>query len=300
MYKSFFGFSDRPFSLLPDANFLFLSKRHRQVINLLEYGNLNQCGFVVITGEVGSGKTTIIRHFLKHLDESMTVGVITNPSQSFGPMLGWIARSFSLDVTAHDDAALYHRFVDFLLAEYARGKRVVLIIDEAQNLSSQMLEDLRMLSNVNNETDQLIQIVLVGQPELLETLKRPDLRQFVQRIAVHSHLIPLEAQETAAYIRHRLSVVGGVHYLFDDITCAAVHFFSHGMPRLINLICDQALVYAYAEEEKFVTFDAVLEVVRERNGAGLSAFRPIVNDQANDALLIELEPVVNQIRQAAA
>ena len=300
MYESFFGLSGKPFSLLPDANFLFLSSHHRRVVNLLEYGSLNRSGFVVISGDVGAGKTTIIRHFLKNMNDDITVGLITNPSKSLGSLMNWITRSFDLEGEVDDEAEMYHRFIAFLVEQYAGGRRVVIIIDEAQNLSVDMLEELRMLSNVNNEGDQLLQIVLVGQPELLATLKSPDLRQFVQRISVHCNLTPLDARETAAYIRHRLGVVGGSRGLFDDIACAAVHFFTFGVPRLINMICDEAMMYAYAEDDKFITFYTILEVVMDRSGSGLTAFRSIANDQTEDQLLNEMEMILDDIRHSPA
>lgn len=298
MYESFFGLSAKPFSLLPDANFLFFSKRHKRVVNLLEYGTITQSGFMVITGEVGAGKTTIIRHFLKNLESSVSVGVITNPSKTIGSLLGWIATAFEIEVPDDDQVKMYNAFIEFLLSQYAKGKRTVLIIDEAQNMTAQMLEDLRMLSNVNNERDQLLQIILVGQPELLITLKREDLRQFVQRISVHCHLTSLTAIETSAYIRHRLSVVGGKPEIFDDIACAAVHHFTFGVPRLINLLCDHALMYAFAEDEDYVGFYTVLEVVSDRNSSGLSAFRPIPEGQSNEQVLKDLDPVLNEIRRS--
>ena len=298
MYERFFGLSGKPFSILPDANFLFLSKQHRHVLNQLEYANLTHPGFIVVTGDVGAGKTTVIRHFLKHLSDEVSVGVITNPSSSLGSLISWITKTFDIPSIGSDDASLYHSFIAFLVDEYSRGRRAAIIIDEAQNLPPDMLEELRMLSNVNNEEDQLLQIVLVGQPELLTTLKRPDLRQLVQRISVHCNLTALNAFETAAYIRYRLGVVGGSRAIFDDIACAAVYFFTFGVPRLINMLCDQALMYAYAEDEKFVTFYTVLEVVRDRNGSGLSAFRCVSDEPPEDELLRELETILYEIRKA--
>lgn len=299
MYEEHFGLSAKPFSLLPDANFLYFSKRHRRVVNLLEYGALTHAGFIVITGEVGAGKTTIIRHFLKNLDNQVSVGVITNPSESLGRLFGWIATAFELDTHDGDDVKIYNAFVDFLLQQYAAGKRTVLIIDEAQNMTPAMLEDLRMLSNVNNERDQLLQTILVGQPELLATLKRDDLRQFVQRVSVHCHLTPLTAREGAAYIRHRLGVVGGSPELFDDLACAAVYFFTYGVPRLINLLCDHALMYAFAEDEPRVTFDLVSEVVADRNSSGLSSFRSLPDDMPQSQLMVELRTILDQIQAPA-
>jgi type II secretory pathway predicted ATPase ExeA len=273
MYEAFFGLSGKPFSLLPDADFLFLSKRHRSAVNLLEYGMLSQAGFIVISGEVGAGKTTVIRRYLHTAGPDVTVGVITNSSKGFGRLLSWVAMAFELDHRGRDYVKLYNRFVEFLLAQYAAGKRAVLIIDEAQNLKADTLEELRMLSNVNNEKDQILQVVLVGQPELLDTLKKPELRQFVQRIAVHCNIDPLDLTETAQYIRHRLSVVGGAPSLFPDAACAAVYYFTGGVPRLINLMCDVAMVYAFSEESTEVGIDTIVEAAKDRAQGGLSPFR---------------------------
>ncbi len=292
MYETFFGLSGKPFSLLPDANFLFYSKRHRKVINLLEYGILNQSGFMVISGDVGAGKTTIIRHFLKNLGPTISVGLITNPSKTLGRLMGWIAAAFELETFGNDDVKIYEAFIEFLIAQYAKGKRTVLIIDEAQNMSPEMLEDLRMLSNVNNEQDQLLQIILVGQPELLTTLNQSGLKQFVQRISVHCHLTPLDAAETADYIHHRLNVVGGAASLFDDTACAAVHYFTAGVPRLINLICDQALIYAFAEEEANVNAETIAEVAADRNTHGLSSF------SALEGLTAQLRPILDEMKES--
>ena len=298
MYEGFYGLSEKPFSLLPDASFLFLSKHHRRAVNLLEYGMVTQAGFVVISGEVGAGKTTIVRRFLKTVGDKVTVGVITNPSASIGRLLGWIARAFDLKERDSDDSTLYNEFIAFLLAQYAQGKHTVLVVDEAQNLTAAMLEELRMLSNVNNERDMLLQIVLVGQPELLDTLKRPDLRQFVQRIAVHCHLGTLPPSETAAYIRHRLGHVGGKPELFDDEACAAVYHFSGGVPRLINLLCDQALVYGFSEDMPHVTMETVAEVAMDRGRFGLSAFQNVPEVFDAYRLRAEIQRPLDDIRRA--
>jgi len=274
MYEEFFGLSGKPFSLLPDADFLYPSKRHSMALTLLDYSIVNQAGFVVITGEVGAGKTTIVRRFLRKAPESLTVGVVTNTSSNFGDLMTWICTAYSLEHKGLDNISLYNNFIEFLLARYAEGKRTLLVVDEAQNLTVDMLESLRMLSNINNEKDLLLGVALVGQPELLAMLQRTELRQFAQRITVHYHLDPLGRAETAAYIRHRLSVVGGQPSLFDDITCAAVHYFTGGVPRLINLLCDMSLVYAYAEELPAVSVDIVAEVVSNRSATGLTSFQP--------------------------
>jgi type II secretory pathway predicted ATPase ExeA len=275
MYENFYGLSGKPFSLLPDADSVFPSKRHRRAMALLEYGAVAQAGFVVISGEIGAGKTTIVRHFLKSIGRDLTVGVITNPSASIGRLLDWIAFAFDIKERGADDTTLYNAIVEFLLAQYAAGKHTILIVDEAQNLTAAQLEDLRMLSNINNERDMLLQIVLVGQPELLQTLRRPDLLQFVQRITMHCHLDPLSPAETAAYVRYRLGLVGGAPELFDDTACAAVYHFTGGVPRLINLLCDQALVYGFSEDMPRISFETIAEVAIDRSKFGLSAFRNV-------------------------
>ena len=296
MYESFYGLSGKPFSLLPDADFLFLSTNHRHAVNLLEYGMITKAGFIVISGDVGAGKTMIIRRYLKSVGPDVAVGLITNPSATLGRLLRWIALAFELDAGTQDDIVLYNQFVEFLMKEYGRGRRAVLIIDQAQNLTPGMLEELRMLSNVNNEKDQLLQIVLVGQPELLQNLRKPELRQFVQRIAVHYNLEPLQASETSSYIQHRLGVVGGPQDLFDETARAAVHYFTGGVPRLINLLCDQAMVYGFSEDHKQINFETVAAVVLERSRSGLSAFRTLPKGWTEPVFLHEIRIILNEIK----
>jgi general secretion pathway protein A len=295
MYESYFGLTGKPFSLLPEANYLYFSERHQHIVNLLEYGMETQAAFIVVTGDVGAGKTSIIRHFLSHLPEMVTVGLITNPSKRLGSLLNWVSSAFDLDQHNNDEAKMYHGFVEFLLAQYAKGLRTILIIDEAQNLTTEILEELRMLSNVNNEQDILLQIILVGQPELLDTLNTTELRQFVQRIGVHGHLTALSPAETAHYIRHRLTVFGGNADIFDNYACAAVHLFTGGVPRLINLLCDQAMMYAFAEDQPVVNFQVIAEVVTDRNNTGLTSFRASVESHAEATLLAKLQEILADI-----
>ena len=198
MYKAFYGFKEKPFSLLPDPGFLYLSKNHRMALAMLEYGFLNQAGFTVITGEIGSGKTTLIRHLLGEIarDQIVTVGLVSNTHRSFGELLQWVLLAFKLEYRGKEKVELYQTLADFLSREFDQGRRTVLIIDEAQNLSVQSLEQLRMLSNINADKDQILQLILIGQPGLRETLRLPELEQFAQRIAVDFHLQPLDLQET--------------------------------------------------------------------------------------------------------
>ena len=237
----------KPFSLLPDPSFLYLGRPHSMAYAVLEYGVLSQAGFTVITGEVGCGKTTLIRHLLNQLDSSVTVGLISNTGNVSGDLLRWILLAFRQDYKNKEAVELHEVFEDFLIAEYAAGRRTVLLVDEAQNLTVQTLEELRMLSNINADKDLLLQIVLVGQPELKRKLERPELHQFAQRISASYHLGTLSEAETVAYIHHRLTHAGAKQDLFTPEACSTIHAYSSGVPRIINLLCDTALVYGFAE-----------------------------------------------------
>ena len=268
MYEAFFGLREKPFSIVPDPGFLYPSRKHSLALALLEYGLMNQAGFNVITGGVGTGKTTLIRHLLSRLDQDVSVGLISNTHPTFD-LMEWIHYAFALDGAPGGKAATFHRFVDFLVDQYARQRRSVLIIDEAQNMSPATLEELRMLSNVNVDKDQMLQVILVGQAELRTTLRRPDMVQFAQRVAVDYHLRPLECEETHAYIGHRIALAGGDPTLFEDAACDVVHAQTGGVPRLINLLCDSALVYAFADQARCVTAGLVGDAARDRQEGGL-------------------------------
>ena len=269
MYESFYGFREKPFSLLPDCGFLYLSGKHRMALTLLEYGLMNQAGFTVISGDIGTGKTTLIRQLLNSMDPAIRVGLISNTHQAFGDLMKWIALAFDLPHRGKNKVELYQDFMDFIIQEYARGRRTLLIIDEAQNMSAETLEELRMLSNVNADKDQVLQIILIGQRELRETLRRPDLVQFAQRIGVDYHLEPLSEQETSDYIRHRCKTAGGKAELFSDQACQQVYRFTGGVPRLINLLCDTSLVYGYAEQREKVDAALIKDVAQDKQKGGL-------------------------------
>ena len=269
MYETFYKLREKPFTLLPDPGFLFLSNKHRMALTLLQYGLMNHAGFTVISGDIGAGKTTLIRHLLDHMDREHTVGLISNTHSSFGELLQWILLAFNLEHTNLDKVGMYRRFVDFIIDEYAHNRRVVLIVDEAQNMAAETLEELRMLSNINADKDQALQVILVGQRELRDTLRRPDLVQFAQRISVDYHLEPLSEEETVDYIRHRLEIAGGNPRLFEEDACRAVYRYSNGVPRLINLLCDTALVYGYAEQREQIDSALVTDVAREKQQGGI-------------------------------
>ena len=251
-------------------------------MTLLEYGLVNQTSFSVITGGIGTGKTTLIRNLLNQLDRDVTVGLITNTHRSFGELLQWVLLAFNLEYSGKDRVGLYQTFIDFLIKEYARNRRTVLIVDEAQNMSPEALEELRMLSNVNTDKDQVLQVLLVGQPGLRDTLRRPDLEQFAQRIAVDYHLEGLNSAETRGYIRHRIAVAGGDPDLFEDAACEAIYRHSGGIPRLINLLCDTALVYGYAEGMPHITAALVNDVAHEKQKGGIFPKSPTAGGTAPD------------------
>ncbi|MBK1719923.1 AAA family ATPase [Thiocystis violacea] len=262
MYESFFGLNEKPFSLLPDPGFFYLSKIHQEALTLVEYGLYNQSGFTVLTGEIGSGKTTLMRYLLDRLDQDLTVGLISHTHQSLGQIMDWVCVAFDIKVQAGDRIAQHQAFVDFLLDEYRKGKKTLLIIDEAQNLGLDKLEEIRLLSNINADKDLVLQLLLLGQPQLRQQLRQPELEQFVQRVSASYHLGRLNAEETFYYIRHRLKIAGGQKTIFTPDACHAVFHYSNGIPRIINLICETALVYAYGAGTKTITGKAIDQFIR--------------------------------------
>lgn len=261
MYESFFELREKPFSLLPDPEFLFMSRQHQQALTLLEYGLMNQAGFIILTGEIGSGKTTLMRHLVGRLDASFAVGLISNTHQSLGELIDWVCMAFDLKGNRDNKLEKYQSFIDFLINTYGKGRRVLLIVDEAQNLGVEKLEELRLLSNINAGKDLVLQLMLLGQPQLRNLLRQPDLEQFAQRITASYHIGPLDQTETESYIRHRIVVAGGNREIFTRDACQAVHHYSRGLPRVINLVCDTALVYAYGADLKVIDGDAIDEFV---------------------------------------
>ena len=264
MYESFYGLNAKPFSMLPDPDFLYLSKKHRLALTMLEYTLMNNAGFCVISGEIGAGKTTLLRKLLATLEENITIGMITNTHQSFGELLDWVLSAFGIHQPGLSKVEMHQRFVDFLLEQYARNKTTLLIVDEAQNMSATTLEELRMLSNINSEKDLVLQVILAGQPDLKDTLRLPELKQFAQRISVDFHLDALDAFDTCHYIQHRLVTAGATDDIFTPDACRLIAECSGGVPRLINLLCDTALVYGFADQTRTIDADLIEEIVNER------------------------------------
>ena len=264
MYESFYGLKEKPFTMLPDPGFLYLSKKHQKALTLFEYGLMNHAGFCVISGEIGSGKTTLLRKLLENMNRKIAVGMITNTHKGFGNLLDWVLSAFDIHEKGLNDVEKHQRFVDFLIEQYASKKTTLLIVDEAQNMAADKLEELRMLSNINADKNQILQIILAGQPELKDTLNLPELKQFVQRIAVDYHLDALDQDDTRNYIAHRLSVAGADHPIFTEAASDLIYKYSGGTPRLINLLCDTAMVYGFADQQDEVDEDLVVEMILER------------------------------------
>ena len=270
MYEEFYHLNERPFTLSPDPSFLFFGKSHRRAMNVLEYGVASDAGITVISGEVGTGKTTLIRNLLSEMGDECTVGMITNTQHDFGDLLKWVLHAYGVDVDENDRVKLYKQLVDFITREHQIGHRVILIIDEAQNLGAEALEDIRMLTNINVDKEIVLQLILVGQPELLETLRKKELRQFAQRVSADYLLQPLTFTETERYIKHRIKVAGGDENLFAQTAFATVYYHSGGIPRVINTICDMALVYGYADEAPRILKGIILDAIRDRKVGGLA------------------------------
>ena len=269
IYNDHFGLAERPFTLLPDPDFLYWSESHTRAYAMLEYGMLTHAPITVITGEIGAGKTTLLRHLLRSLPEEFTVGLISNAQGNRGELLHWVLMALGVPTeTGASYVQLFAQFQDFLIEEYASGRRTMLIFDEAQNLSVETLEELRMFSNINADKDELIQLVLVGQPELRELVSQPRLVQFAQRVAAEYHLPGMNAAGVAAYIDHRLKVAGASREIFTPAACECVHLASRGVPRLVNQICDYALVYAFTDGLDKVDASVIEQVVTDRRMHG--------------------------------
>jgi general secretion pathway protein A len=269
MYESFYGFNIRPFALLPQEEFMFLSRQHRMALDLLVYGLSNRALFCVVTGDIGTGKTTLLRYLLRRRGPQITVGMVTGMNGTFLELLQWTLAEFGLDHRGLDKIGMQQLLVEFAKREEARLRRIVLIVDEAQALALDALEELRLFSNVSAGYAPLLQTVLVGQLALRDTLRRPQMRQFAQRVGVDYVLTPLDKEQTQAYIRHRLGLAGpGQEDLFTPEACNAIFGASHGIPRIINLLSDTALVYGYADQKQTIDATTVNEMLQDKAREG--------------------------------
>ncbi|KHT38161.1 ExeA family protein [Vibrio sinaloensis] len=275
MYKQHFGFTELPFSIVPNSRFLFQSQRHKEAITRLNAGLGEGGGFAMLTGEVGTGKTTVARAMLRALDDNIQAGLILNPTFSNSELLEAICDEFALDYP--QDASLKQlsqTIHQFLLGSYANGIQTLLVIDEAQHLSAEVLEQLRLLTNLETESQKLLKVLLIGQPELQQKLQMPQLRQLAQRITGRYHLLPLNEKETAEYIRFRLEFAGGQRELFTSKSLKLIANQTLGIPRLINLVCDAALKQAYSVGESAPSYSTVQLACQEVMSFQTSFHRP--------------------------
>ena len=268
MYEAYYGLREKPFSILPDPELIYWCANHRLAFAMLEFGVMNNAGFTVITGEIGSGKTTLVRYLLRRLDPRVVVGLMSSTPQGHAGLLQWVMMSLN---QPYDDPypRLFNRFQHFLQNEFARGRRTILIVDEAQNLGLAALEELRMLSNINADKKQFLQIILVGQPQLKDMLRTPQLLQFAQRISSDFHLKPLGTSDVVNYINFRLQAVGCQYQLFTDDACRMIASASRGIPRTINILCDTALVYGFAADASEIGTELVTMVLENKQEYGV-------------------------------
>lgn len=271
MYKRFYGLKSIPFSLNPDPDFLFMSEKHRHALTYLQYALMERMPITVILGRVGTGKTTLLRYLLKRLETERTrTALIIQPNLKPDEFLHLIASEYELCVNTDQKSKLYSALWNFFVQEHMEKRRVFLLIDEAQNLSIETLEEVRMLTNIATEKDPLLQIVMLGQPGLREKLMLPEMEQFLQRVAVSYELTPLSLEETRSYIAHRLKVSGREKQdIFTEEAINEIYDQSQGVPRLINIFCDSCLVYGFGENLKKIDKDAVNNVLITRQKTGI-------------------------------
>jgi general secretion pathway protein A len=268
MYQQFYGFDKLPFNNTPDTRFFFHSEQHQEALSSLLYCVNERKGFMLLTGEIGAGKTTVCRAFLNRLDPSTKVAVITNTRLTERQLLQSICEEFGIWIPGNvGKVTLFNELNTFLVDQYRQGANTVLIVDEAQNLRPEVLEEIRLISNLETERDKLVQIVLMGQPELRDIVELPELKQLKQRIVLRYHLYPLSEKEAQTYIFHRLKCAGATGNLkFSRTALDLIHQYSGGIPRVINILCDNALLLGFVQETRKISEPLVREVIRDLEG----------------------------------
>ena len=271
MYEEFYGLSAKPFTLTPDESSFFMSPQHAQGLATLQYSILSKAGFTLVTGESGMGKTTIVNRVLSNLDESLRIAHVVNTHQGLGRMVPWVLAAFEVPADYGDELGCYGTLKTFLQDQASAGNQVVLIIDEAHNLSTEALEELRLINNLNVDEESGLQMVLVGRPNLDTLLSQEEQSDFAQRIAIDCRIERFDYEVADEYISFQLNRCGGAPEIFDFLARATVFYHSHGIPRLINSICELALVYGYGESSAAIDMNVIKNVLLSKK-VGLSAF----------------------------
>ncbi len=283
MYEKYFGFTIKPFQTIPNPNLFYPSPKHENALTYLEYGLMERTGFILLTGEIGSGKTTLVKHLINKIESQIDTAVIFNTNVTSEQLIGLILNEFELGPVNGTKADALDMLYRFLIDKFAHNRRVLLVIDEAQNLSRDALEEVRMLSNLQSDDQMLLQIMLVGQPELRTKIRKPNLVQLNQRITVAYHLPALTREETEGYIIFRIEKAGGKSAIFTHEAIDLIHETSFGIPRTINIICDTALVYAYADDLENINAPVIQQVIDDREGSGLSYHPAEITDQRDNS-----------------
>ncbi len=305
MYRKFFGLRESPFNVNPDPRYLFLTRQIQESLAGLTYGIQNRKGFILLTGEVGTGKTTLLNRLLDWLHgQRVATAYIFNSRLDVNQLFDFIMAEFEIPCESREKSKVLLRLNQWLLDRYRVGETAVLIVDEAQNLSSEVLEEIRLLTNLETSTEKLLQIVLTGQPELEEKLKLPELRQLRQRITLRCHTAPLSLEETFGYIAERLRIAGANgEPVFSKESIQTVHMYSRGIPRVVNLLCEHALINAYVDSVRPVASNLVEEVAREFQLDEIAPIAPVgfggpQQAAQTQALLENLDELLGRLRQA--
>lgn len=269
MYKNFYGLSDKPFSIVPNPAYLYKSEKHQDALTYLKYGLMEGTGFILLTGEIGTGKTTLIRYLLNQMETGIDVAVIFNTNITADQLLCQVLDNFEIK-PQKDKAANIDLLYQFLIKQFSKGHRVLLIIDEAQNLKNEVLEEVRMLSNLQSDDEILLQIMLVGQPELKNRLMSSELAQLAQRVSVNYHLNGLSKKEIQEYISYRLEKAGGHGDIFSPQAIDMISETSNGIPRIVNQMCDAAMVYGFGYERKNINTEIIIQVIKDKGEIGFN------------------------------
>ncbi len=303
MYKEFFGLRANPFNVNPDPRYLFLTRHTEEALACLTYGIQSRKGFVLLTGEVGTGKTTLINKLMEWLRlQQVATAFIFNPRMNVPQFLDYMMADFGIPVESRSKSQILLRLYNWLLDRYRAGETAVLIVDEAQNLSAELLEEIRLMTNLETFTEKLLQIVLVGQPELEHKLKQPQLRQLRQRLTLRAKTYALTLEETKAYVVQRLRIAGSDgQVVFDPEALAAIHRYSKGIPRVVNLICEHCLVSAFVDQQKLIASPVVDAVARdfELDDASVSTSRATPSTETDLAAALKtLTTLTDRLRDS--